>query len=556
MDKKLNFKKHVQTRIASATRALHSILGLMNSERGLAPAAARQLYLSCIVPISDYGSELWYNNQVHFENSFSKLQNTAMRKILGVFKTTPIDIMEIECNLMPSKLRLMQKTQKYALRIAKIGNKTLISKIVPNTFSKNFECTGFDEEIWKGKFAKWNENAKTIGKKYPSHFYRVLNSISHLINEDTALEKPPKAQKPWKNHILPNIVVSQNKESAKIDFYKRLKLLQDSKNSKSKLVFYTDGSKETNGAAAVVFVPKSSLYNRIKHQNSRLPLIQNFDNEKYFGKNWNLGEKSSNDKAEKFALWKSTSWALKACNQFSFDKNIWIFTDSQSSINALINLSKPGISEHFRQNIEHLHRLGFTVNIQWIPGHMDICGNEAADKLAKAGQNLPIVENLPISYDCIKNQIKQNSISSWENQWAKSKVKNSQYRILGTVPGSSNLKYLSSITDKLTFATIIQLKIGHGYFRSFQRKLSIWKRNNDFSDNFCTGNCREVQTPKHLLLQCKNYQKEISELKNSAKSTVNFEFLINTKIGQKLLVKYLQTTKIATRKWLLGQTDD
>lgn len=119
-------------------------------------------------------------------------------------------------------------------------------------------------------------------------------------------------------------------------------------------------------------------------------------------------------------------------------------------------------------------------------------------------------------------------------------------------PGQQNVKFLSKISTKLVFSTILQMKIGHGYFRSFQRKLSIWMNNDKFSDNLCTGNCREIQTPEHLILHCQNYGTQINELKNSLNSPVNFQILMNTKNGLKNLVKFLQLTKIATRKWLLG----
>ena len=60
LDRKLNYKKHIETRIASANRSFFAIQNLMKSEWGLNPTACRQLYLSCIIPISDYGSEIWF----------------------------------------------------------------------------------------------------------------------------------------------------------------------------------------------------------------------------------------------------------------------------------------------------------------------------------------------------------------------------------------------------------------------------------------------------------------------------------------------------------------
>ena len=53
-DRKLSFRTHVQKKIASATRTLHLLHRLMNSEWGLLTTAGQQLYLACITSISDY----------------------------------------------------------------------------------------------------------------------------------------------------------------------------------------------------------------------------------------------------------------------------------------------------------------------------------------------------------------------------------------------------------------------------------------------------------------------------------------------------------------------
>ncbi len=55
-DTKMSFKTHVQKKIASATRTLHLLHRLMNSEWGLSMSAGKQLYSACITSISDYGS--------------------------------------------------------------------------------------------------------------------------------------------------------------------------------------------------------------------------------------------------------------------------------------------------------------------------------------------------------------------------------------------------------------------------------------------------------------------------------------------------------------------
>ena len=120
LNRKLNFKKHVETRINNVTKALYQISSLMKSEWGLSANAARQLYLACIVSISDYDLELWVSNQVQksYINMFQKLQNKAIRKILKAFKTSLIQFMKIEVNILLAQIRLLQKNQKYVVRIS------------------------------------------------------------------------------------------------------------------------------------------------------------------------------------------------------------------------------------------------------------------------------------------------------------------------------------------------------------------------------------------------------------------------------------------------------
>ena len=73
LDRKLNFKTHVQKKTAAATRTLHLINRLLNSERGLSANASRQLYLTCITSISDYRAKVWYKGQKGYLAQLQKI---------------------------------------------------------------------------------------------------------------------------------------------------------------------------------------------------------------------------------------------------------------------------------------------------------------------------------------------------------------------------------------------------------------------------------------------------------------------------------------------------
>ena len=62
LDSKLNFKEHVEKKIADATRVFHQIIRLFNTEKNLFFQAMRQLYIVCITLVADYEISIWWNN--------------------------------------------------------------------------------------------------------------------------------------------------------------------------------------------------------------------------------------------------------------------------------------------------------------------------------------------------------------------------------------------------------------------------------------------------------------------------------------------------------------
>ena len=75
---------------------------------------------------------------------FDQLQNIIMKKILKIFKTTLIEIMKTEYNLILTKLRLLKKFQKYVIRIAKTEHVNNFIEYISHKFFKNLVHRGFN----------------------------------------------------------------------------------------------------------------------------------------------------------------------------------------------------------------------------------------------------------------------------------------------------------------------------------------------------------------------------------------------------------------------------
>ena len=112
----MNIKHHIQKKTTKATRTFFQIKRLANTERGLSSIALRQLYLTSIASIVDYGVQLWWKGQKTLIKPYQDIQNKALRCILGAFKTSPIRAMEIEANIPPVELSLDRLCLKYALK--------------------------------------------------------------------------------------------------------------------------------------------------------------------------------------------------------------------------------------------------------------------------------------------------------------------------------------------------------------------------------------------------------------------------------------------------------
>ena len=68
--------------------------------------------------------------------------------------------------------------------------------------------------------------------------------------------------------------------------------------------------------------------------------------------------------------------------------------------------------------------------------------------------------------------------------------------------------------------------------------------------------CTETQSPEHLLLNCQHFKEKQQTLKQSLeKGQVNLRILLNTVKGIKNTLIFLKNTRIATRKWILGDSE-
>src|SRR5215469_2447888 len=177
--------------------------------------------------------------------------------------------------------------------------------------------------------------------------------------------------------------------------------------------------------------------------------------------------------------------------------------------------------------------------------YIGLLGNEKADQAAKYGADW--VEQTPselgTSISFLNRKLREKVLSDWLNIWQKTS-QSKHYKQFDTQP---KIKASQIKLKKLTWATMVQLKLAHGYFRSYLTRLPAY-------DSEICPNCdsRQKETPYHLLFHCQSQskiRKKTTQKLDRHNQTLCSLFL--TKSGQNQLIQFLTESKIATRKWLL-----
>ena len=99
---------------------------------------------------------------------------------------------------------------------------------------------------------------------------------------------------------------------------------------------------------------------------------------------------------------------------------------------------------------------GFSIVFIWVPSHVGLAGNTAADAAAKAALNLPVT-NLAIPYSDYNYLIRTHTLNQWQELW-NSETQNKLFAVEPTV--NIVKSYRLPRRDEII---IHRLRIGHTY---------------------------------------------------------------------------------------------
>ena len=253
--------------------------------------------------------------------------------------------------------------------------------------------------------------------------------------------------------------------------------------------------------------------------------------------------------AEECEWWATYMSIMKARESASDWRLMCIFTDSQSIINSWKKI-QTGKNSHVETLLYDLNRYlireNRRVQIQWIPGHSSILGNEIADALAKQATRLPKISIVPIINPVLalkKAQIEaQKQITNW---WSNHRSKKSIF-----YDNKPDLK-IPALHDNLIYQETKWITWIRTNAIPLNDHLSTMKLRNDNSCACSSESKFAVETIDHFLFHCSRFnllrQKWILP-HGSTQQPNTITDIINSPTGRNDVLHFIRASKRFERK--------
>ena len=370
-----------------------------------------------------------------------------MKAILGCFRTTSTSALEHESALLPPHLRLQSKILRSFTRLLTLPAKHPIHNYL--------------EQARLSRRLTHMSPLEYIYQTFPQH-------------SDMPIETIHPFPKPlwWSPSI--QVIIANNKKEAK-------KYHDEMIHEPTTICFYTDGSGIDGHIGAAAHCPQTS---GTKQQYLGTDSAQNV----YV--------------AELYAIKLAIDMALASPPQH---RKCIIYADSQPAIKASTlpsNQSGQSVICAVLDSVDSLKAQwpDIDISLVWIPGHMDIPGNEKADEMAKDAAKSKGTTGDPFPFNTLKsmrnNAIKQASRNEWDSIRKKELKSSHLHRIINKVQSYPSSALYTTINSRRQRVQLARLRTGH-----FSLNQYLDRFGSEESPLCPCGNGAE-ETVEHDLLHC------------------------------------------------------
>ena len=373
LDSQLSLKLHTTKLKNKATKRLNLLKRLASTSWGANKNTLRQLYLGYVRSTLDYNLMLQSTSSQSTQNSLDKVQNHALRFISGAMRSTPTSACQIHTNIEPLKFRreaaVLEGVERYKRLQKDHPNRKLVESARPNLRLKKKSILDLAEDLQeKHRLSENRECQSLFDQDLPPHKELQMPQIN--LQLDTCFNK--KDSDPAELLLAAQRTIDKYPEDC--------------------IHIYTDGS-------AFKGTKNAGFGSRIQHPDKTCEEIFN-----------SCGTNSSNYEAEAKAIDASLQNIAKHFkDKTKAKKDIVVFSDAKSVLQALESgkFDNSTIRELMKTTDCLITEHGVKLTLQWIPGHVNIQGNERADTLAKRGASCP-QPDVPTSIENTKQTIRAN----------------------------------------------------------------------------------------------------------------------------------------------------
>lgn len=446
IDKYFRLGSHVRELKTKAIQRLDMIKVISGTRYGGHPETLNIIYNGLVRNFLEYGVTIYCSTTKTNLNFLNVINNQCLRRITGCTRSTPINTLHAIAAQQPMQFRRIYVVGKYLVK------NRYRNSVVWHQLERNM-----DGPIDDSKRYSYMER---MTQEHHQVFHNMTREVISQNNCNSVKVELDLSNEMWSKRITSKIVLKQ------------LTLGLIHGKYAGRQIIYTDASWQQEECGIGIYHAES---------NTRLSL------------------KLKNTVCIMSAELEAIHMALQFIKNSSISAAV-IMTDSKSGLTLVKTAKQNNVRDEVIDSILQMARETETT-LQWIPGHVNIKGNELADTLAKAALSQEeTINNKMMIHDAVSyfTNLADEQMQHWYVNYTAELGKGRKFFALQTAIRKDPWHKKLQLNNEET-RTLNRIFSGHDYSKYGLHKMNL--------ENDCMcETCDQIEDAKHLILFCTKYE--------------------------------------------------